>query len=151
MGDTLGHLVTSLPHFPIFNMTFLYRGDYMTIDQAIKLTDTLQPNPYPRDMKLHWLGKLDGRIFQEVLACHADCPIAVFHGYEGMAGDTELLVPFPYDEDLYISFLQAQIDRENGEAARYNRAVTLYNSAFRAFADHYHRNHMPLGHGGFRL
>ena len=37
----------------------------MTIDQAIKLADTLQPNPYPRDMKLRWLAMLDGRIFNE--------------------------------------------------------------------------------------
>ena len=123
----------------------------MTIDRAIKLADTLQPNPYPRDMKLRWLGKLDGRIFHEVLACHADCPISDFHGYDNAGGDTLLLVPYPYDEDLYISFLQAQIDRENGETARYNRSVTLYNSAFRAFQNHYHRSHLPVGCGGFRL
>ena len=123
----------------------------MTIDQAIKLADSLQPNPYPRDMKLRWLGKLDGRIFTEVLARHADCPISQFGGYDDALGTTQLLVPFPYDEDLYISFLQAQIDRENGETARYNRAVTLYNAAFRAFENHYHRCHAPIGCGGFRL
>lgn len=123
----------------------------MTIDQAIKLVDHLRPNPYPRDLKLRWLSMLDGRIFSEVLAVHTGCPEVPFQGYDGAGGDTELLVPPPYDQDLYNYFLQSRIDLENGEASRYNRSVTFYNEAFRAFANHYRRTHRPLGGGGFRL
>ena len=123
----------------------------MTIDQAIKLADTLQPNPYPRDWKLRRLSALDGRIYNEVLRRHADCPLADFRGYDDAHGDTELLVPAPYAEDVYLHFLQAQIDRENGETARYNRAITLYNNGFRAFQNHYRSCHRPLSEGSFRL
>lgn len=123
----------------------------MTIDRAIKLVDALQPNPYPRDMKLRWLGMLDGRIFAEVLAVHEGCPAETFAGYDNAEGGTELLVPAPYDEDVYIHFLRSRIDLENGEATRYNRSVTLYNSAFEAFEKHYRRTHRPLSSGVFRL
>ena len=77
----------------------------MTIDQAIKLADTLQPNPYPRDMKLRWLAMLDGRIFNEIWAVHEDCPFESFGNYDDADGTMPLLVPAPYDEDVYRHFL----------------------------------------------
>ena len=119
----------------------------MTIDQAIKLADTLQPNPYPRDMKLRWLAMLDGRIFNEIWAVHEDCPFTEFGSYDNIEGSMPLLVPAPYDEDVYNYFLQAQIDKENGETTRYNQSITMYNAAYRAYANAYHRDHMPLSQG----
>lgn len=123
----------------------------MTIDQAIRLADALQPNGYPRDMKQRWLGMLDGRIFGEVLAVHEGCSAEKFTGYGDADGSTELLVPAPYDEDVYLHFLRSRMDLENGEATRYNRSVTLYNSAFEAFENHYRRTHRPLHSGAFHL
>ena len=123
----------------------------MTIDQAIKLADTLQPNAYPRDMKLRWLAMLDGRVFAEVLAVHEDCPFSDFGNYDLAEGTQVLLVPPPYDGDVYYYFLQSRMDLENGEAARYNRSVTLFNSAYEAFVKHYRRSHRPLSQGVFRL
>ena len=120
----------------------------MTIDQAIALCDALRPNQYSRELKIGWLSKLDGRLFRELLLTHADCPTADFAGYDASsAGDTVLLVPAPYDEDVYNYFLQAQIDKENGETTRYNQSVTMYNAAFRAYANAYHRDHLPLAAG----
>lgn len=120
----------------------------MTIDQAIALCDALRPNQYPREMKVGWLSKLDGRIFRELLLTHGDCPVDSFAGYAASDdGSTPLLVPAPYAEDVYNYFLQAQIDKENGETTRYNQSITMYNSAFRAFADDYRRNHLPVSAG----
>lgn len=120
----------------------------MTIDQAIALCDALRPNQYPREMKIGWLSKLDGRIYHELLVTHADCPVDSFAGYDSAVdGSTELLVPAPYAEDVYNYFLQAQIDKENGETTRYNQSITMYNCAFRAFENHYNRNHLPLSAG----
>lgn len=120
----------------------------MTIDDAIALCDALRPNQYPRSIKVAWLSKLDGRLYHELLQTHADCPMDSFVGYtEDTDGTTQLLVPEPYCGDLYNYFLQAQIDKENGEATRYNQSVTMYNSAFRAYANHYHRSHLPLSAG----
>ena len=123
----------------------------MTIDQAIKLADTLQPNPYPRDMKLRWLAMLDGRIFNEIWAVHEDCPFESFGNYDDADGIMPLLVPAPYDEDVYRHFLCSRMDLENGEAARYNRSVTLFNSGLEAYKKHYRSKHRPLHKGVFRL
>lgn len=120
----------------------------MTINQAIALCDALKPNQYPRELKVGWLSKLDGRIFRELLMAHEDCTVTDFAGYTDTTdGDTVLLVPAPYGEDVYNYFLQAQIDRENGETTRYNQSITMYNSAFRAFANDYHRSHLPVAAG----
>ena len=120
----------------------------MTIQEAIALCDELRPNHYPEEMKIRWLSKLDGRIFRELLQTHADCPVDRFDGYNATtAEDTVLLVPAPYDEDVYNYFLQAQIDKENGETTRYNQSITMYNAAYRAYANAYHRDHMPLSQG----
>ncbi|MBQ3011341.1 MAG: hypothetical protein IJD81_09140 [Oscillospiraceae bacterium] len=120
----------------------------MTIDQAIAMCDALRPNRYPRALKIGWLGKLDGRLFRELLMTHADCPADSFEGYDASTdGTTELLVPDPYAQDIYNYFLQAQIDKENGETTRYNQSITMYNSSFRAFANDYHRTHLPLSVG----
>ena len=120
----------------------------MTIDQAIAMCDALRPNHYPRELKIGWLSKLDGRIFYELLMTHADCPMASFAGYDDTTdGSTELLVNAPYAEDVYNYFLQAQIDKENGETTRYNQSITMYNSAFRAYANDYRRRHLPVSAG----
>lgn len=120
----------------------------MTVNQAIALCDALRPNQYPRELKIGWLSKLDGRIFHELLMTHADCPVTEFAGYDPSSGeDSVLLVPAPYDEDVYNYFLQAQIDKENGETTRYNQSVTMYNAAFRAYENYYHNGHLPLAAG----
>ena len=121
------------------------------MEQAVKLVDALEPNGYSRDQKVRWLSALDGRVFREVLQQYEDCPMQCFAGYVDAQGSTCLLVPFPYDEDVYSFYLQSRIALENGEAARYNRAVTLFNSAFQAFEKDYRRNHRPMSYGQFHL
>lgn len=119
----------------------------MNISDAIYLVDKLKPNQYSTDIKTGWLSKLDGQIFKEVFLTHADSPIESFDGYDGSDLEQELLVPYPYDEDIYNYFLQAQIDKENGETAKYNQSITLYNNAFHAFQAWYNRTHLPIPTG----
>lgn len=119
----------------------------MNISDAIYLVDKLKPNQYSTDIKTGWLSKLDGQIFKEVFLTHADSPIESFDGYDGSNPEQELLVPYPYDEDIYNYFLQAQIDKENGETAKYNQSITLYNNAFHAFQAWYNRTHLPIPTG----
>ena len=117
----------------------------MTINEAIALVDQLRPNSYTNENKISWLSKLDGRIFTELYKTHEDCPSDSFAGYDSDTdGSTELLVPYPYAEDIYNYFLQAQIDKENGETMRYNGSITMYNSAFAAYAAVYNRDHAPI-------
>ena len=70
-----------------------------------------------------------------------------FTGYnEDTDPQTELLVPAPFDE-LYLRFMEAQIDYQNHEYEGYNNAIMLFNTAFQAYADHYNQHHMPVSHG----
>ena len=119
----------------------------MTIAEAITLVDKLKPNQYTETMKKNWLSKLDGMVFKEVFQTHADNPIESFEGYEEAGMDTELLIPYPYDEDIYNYFLQANMDKENGETAKYNQSITLYNNAFLSFQNWYNRTHLPISSG----
>ena len=71
----------------------------------------------------------------------------IFDGYD--ADDDprtiELIVKAPYD-DIYIYWLEAQIDYFNGETAKYNNSIATFNSAYSDFSAAYNREHMPKPH-----
>ena len=116
----------------------------MTVNEAIEMTDRLKPNQFEHEQKVDWLSKLDGMIFREVIQTHKDAPIFHFDGYENADPDTELIVPYPYCDDVYNYFLQSQIDKENGEIVKYNQSVTMYNNAYQRFWNYWNREHLPL-------
>lgn len=69
----------------------------------------------------------------------------MFKGYDDSTSlDTVLIAPAPYD-DLYIKWLEAQIDYTNGEYGKYNNSKLAFNTAYTAYESWYNRNHMPLG------
>ena len=71
-----------------------------------------------------------------------------FNGYtDGALGKT-LIVGAPYD-DIYVKWLEAQIDYANGEYGKYNNTKTMYGNAYDSFARAYHREHKPKSSGGF--
>lgn len=119
----------------------------MTISEAISHVDLMKPNQYDAATKKAWLSKLDGQIFKELFMTHENSPAESFEGYESAEDTTELLVPYPYDEDVYNYFLQSQIDKENGEIGKYNQSVTMYNNAYETYAAYYNRTHMPIPKG----
>ena len=123
----------------------------MKIAEAISLVDNLMPNHYDNEIKIRWLSKLDGQIFIELICRHErdkDMP-AVFEAYT--EPEQELLVPFPYGEDVYSNYLMAEIARANGENDRYNDSIALYNAAYSRYQACYRRTHMPLSGGRFRF
>lgn len=70
-----------------------------------------------------------------------------FTGYnEDTDLQTELLVPAPYDE-VYLRWMEAQIDYHNGEYDKYNNAIIMFNTAFEAYAAYYNQHHMPVSRG----
>lgn len=119
----------------------------MTIAEAINLVDKLKPNQYPAPLKVKWLSKLDGQIYREVFLTHEGNPVKEFNGYDDASQDTVLLVPYPFDEDIYNYFLQAQIDKENGESKKYNQSGAMFNNAYIAFQNWYNRTHLPIAAG----
>ena len=119
----------------------------MTIAEVISKVDALKPNTYDREDKVAWLSSLDARVKTQIIDTHEGGENIFFYGYEGLVDqDTELLVPAPYDE-MYLRWLEAQIDYHNDEDKRYNNAIVLFNNAYEAYKKHYTRTHMPISKG----
>jgi hypothetical protein len=118
----------------------------MTIMDALYRIDEVKPNGYSQPEKIKWLSSLDGIIKSEIIDTHEDGEI--YDGFEGYGEyadlSMELLVPAPYD-DIYLRWLEAQIDYSNGEYGKYNNSISMYNTAYSAFANYYNRTHMPKG------
>ena len=117
----------------------------MTIIEAIEQVDLLKPNNYTQEDKIAWLSMLDGVIKTEIIDTHEGAEDVAFNGYGvDISRDTVLLAPAPYD-DVYVKWLEAQIDYANGELAKFNNSITMYNTAYAAFERYYNRTHMPIG------
>ncbi|MEE1356833.1 MAG: hypothetical protein UHG68_04625 [Clostridia bacterium] len=109
----------------------------MTINEAIAAADGLRNNQISADIKRAMLSELDGRIYREVMD-----PIGNdFNGYNADTDEaTQLLAPFPYD-GLYVTYLEMEIARINGEMPRYNNAAIRFNEKYEAFKRWYNRTY----------
>ncbi|MBQ3210755.1 MAG: hypothetical protein IJB09_04615 [Oscillospiraceae bacterium] len=117
----------------------------MTLGEAISRLDELKPNGFSRGQKIFWLSALDATVKKEIIDSHEGGGDMGFAPYdEGSADDTALLVPAPYDE-VYLRYLEAQIDYSNGEYDRFNNSNAMYAAAYTAFSRAYNRSHMPIG------
>lgn len=119
----------------------------MTIQDAITRADVFRPNKIPRGEKVRWLSELDGRIYNELLTTHEDCPVEAFDGYdESTSPTTVLLVGKPY-EDVYIKWLAAQIDLANRELQNYNNSLSVFAAALEDFRNDWNRKHPGIRRG----
>ena len=116
----------------------------MTLIGAINHIDSIKPNSYSEQNKRRWLSTLDGLVKREIIDTHKGAEAVSFSEYTDATPLTqELLVPFPYD-DVYIRWLEAQIDYANGEYGKYNNTITAFNNAYARFESYYHKNNKPL-------
>ena len=119
----------------------------MTIMEAIHLINTVKPNSYDQALKIKWLSTLDGIIKKEIIDTHDGSENVVFSGYtEETNLLTELLVPAPYD-DIYIRYIEMQIDYANGEYGKYNNSKAMFDAVYSAFEKYYNRENMPFKRG----
>ena len=117
----------------------------MKILEAITKIDALKPNTYTQTEKIKWLSTLDGIVKKEIIDTHEGAEGIVFNGYDDNTNlNTELLVSDPYS-DVYLRYLEAQIDYANGEYGKYNNSMSMYNTAYSSFERFYNRTHMPKG------
>ena len=116
----------------------------MTIIEAITKLDELKFNTYSKTDKIEWLSRLDSAVKLQIIDTHEGRESVTFTGYDQETDmDTKLLAPAPYDE-LYLRWMEAQIDYHNGEYEKYNNSITMYNAAYTAFRNDYNRTHMPI-------
>ena len=117
----------------------------MTIIEVINRIDVLKPNSYSQPEKIKWLSTLDGIVKAEIIDTHEGGEVITFEGYtEDSDLTTKLLIPAPYD-NIYIFWLESQIDYWNKEMGKYNNSIAMYNAAYSAFEKYYNRTHMPKG------
>ena len=116
----------------------------MTAGDIIALADAERPNSYSTAQKLRWLERIDGQVLSEIIGTHAEIA-PNRRETQAYTADTELLVPFPYAEELYRAYLFTQIDLLNAEITRYTQSATQLAAAWRQYADWYNRSHAPLG------
>ena len=108
----------------------------MTIDQAINALDSRQSNTFSRQEKISWLSQLDALICSEVL-------MQEFSGYTTETDpQTQLRVGQPWEE-IYLHYMQAQMDYCNGELTRYANGAAMYNTLLAAFKNHHNRTNLP--------
>jgi hypothetical protein len=112
---------------------------------AINHIDAVKPNDYSQTEKIKWLSTLDGIVKAEIIDTHKGGELVAFNGYDENTPLTqELLIPHPYD-DVYIKWLESQIDYANGEYKKYNNTIAVYNQAFSDFERAYNRKYLPIG------
>lgn len=117
----------------------------MKLIDAINEIDSIKPNTYSQQEKIRWISILDGNIKKEIIDTHEGAENVTFNGYDNNTDiSTELLVPAPYD-DIYIRWLEMQIDYANADLVKYQNSMTLYNNAYSNFEKYYNRNNMPKG------
>lgn len=123
----------------------------MTIKDCIDIVDNLKPNQYTIKDKVMWLSFIEEIIINEVLKTHEgyDGRYDNFEGYSEEKLSVTLIVPSPYDR-LYTAYLKMKIDEENGETARYNNSMVLYNAYMMEYRKYYNKTHMPLNTIGRR-
>ena len=124
----------------------------MTIKECIDIVDNIKPNQYTVREKVMWLSFLDKVIIDDVLKTHEgyDGRYDSFEGYTEDKLSVTLIVPSPYDE-VYTAYLKMKIDGENGETAKYNNSMVLYNTYMLKYRKYYNKTHMPLGNGKSEL
>lgn len=117
----------------------------MTIIEAISRVDALKRNTYTQTDKVQWLSRVDWMVKKHIIDTHEGADDVTFTGYNDSTDiNTELLVPAPYDE-MYLRWMEAQIDYHNGEYGKYNNSIDMFNTAYEGYQNYYNRTHMPIG------
>lgn len=119
----------------------------MKIIEAISRLDALKFNTFKQNDKVEWLSRLDSMVKEQIIDAHEGAEAVSFSGYTAETPtDTVLLVPAPYDE-VYLRWMEAQIDYHNHEYDSYNNAIIMFNTAFEAYKSHYNSKHKPVQRG----
>lgn len=109
------------------------------LKEVLAQADALVPNAYSPAQKTAWVSELEGRIRLNV---HLLSPENLSPYTYPEDQETELLLAFPHD-DLYLAYLRAMIDLNNGEMDRYAVSAQVYNAKYGDYVRWYARNYEP--------
>lgn len=106
----------------------------MTAREAMDWVDGKKHNVYSETDKLHWLTRA------EAMAGELAVRFGMAPGVLPVTAETELSVPAPWDQ-LYLRWLEAQIDYANQEYLKYNNAMAVFNALWADYAGKISREH----------
>ena len=110
----------------------------MTAWDAIRWVDEKKHNVYSVDDKLLWLSQVEQMASQLRQRCGLEG-----EGWE-KAPDAVLTIPEPYDQ-LYLRWLEAQIDYTGQEYLKYNNAMAVFSALWQDYANFVRRSHAGDG------
>lgn len=123
----------------------------MKLIEAIQKVKDLKKNTYDQAHMVEWLSRLDSMVMRHIIETHEGGEGIVFTGYNAETSpETVLLVPEPFD-DMYLKWLEAQIDYYNREYSSYNNSMMAFNAVWENYCNFYSRSHMPKSTGGTRF
>lgn len=118
----------------------------MTIQDAIDQVTRLWPSDYDANDMLRWLNRVENQIYDEIILTHEGGDEIERPAFDEDTDrdETALLAPAPYDE-LYLYYLEYQIDYNNIETEKASNSMAMFAAAYQAFANWYNRTHRPKG------
>ena len=114
----------------------------MTAQDAISWVDEKKHNVYAQEDKLFWLSQVEQMAAQLLSRCGRKQEQAE------MAPETVLSIPAPFDQ-LYLRWLEAQIDYTNQEYLKYNNAMALFASLWQEYANQVRRTNPAVSRRTF--
>ncbi len=120
----------------------------MTVQEAIAEVNKLKQNTIDDGTKVMWLSRLDSLVYTEIIKAHrlnaaTDILPQVKENFtpydENNAAEEVLLAPYTY-ADMYIFWLEAQINYWNDDIENYNKAITRFTEKYNAFANWFNQN-----------
>lgn len=115
----------------------------MTVQEAISEVKRLKNTTIDDSALITWLSRLDSLVYEEIIKAHrttAKTDLLPHVGDEFIPYEannnisTVLIAPYTY-ADMYIFWLEAQINYWNDDIENYNKAITRFTEKYNAFAN----------------
>ena len=108
----------------------------MTLMKAVENFDSERVNNVSIERKITWLSQLDYKISSEILEPRGE---EKFNGYtETTPLSQDLKAPEEFGE-IYSLYMNMKLDYMNGEIARFNNSVLLFNRMYKEMNDFINR------------
>ena len=113
-----------------------------TLRHMIRMADAIRPNAFSDAVKTAWLSGVEGRIQLEVFLLE---PTEVVSYTWPEDADKQLLTEPPFD-DVYLHWLEAQIDYADGEYDKAANSFAMFNNAMAEYTRFIARRYAPADH-----
>lgn len=105
----------------------------MTVEKLLETVDSVKENSFCDDVKLGWIGDVEGRVLSELHGIKPE-DIKLPKG-----GEDTLTVPDAYAR-LYLLYLVAMMELCGGNYSAYSQANREFESAYAMYARYVIRN-----------